>query len=324
MLLLAALPPGCAAPPARLAEGLSPADRLCAPHARPHRAALRVDPPLPEGDFLRAVEELAPRGYSRPAVEIADSIGALAELRRLATLDAAGPPRGTESALRRLALRQAIGERVLGAMLDIAAVLAELDCEGERGDQLQAVLQARETRRLRRLTIGSILAGALTAGVTGGLGLGGAVTAASIAGIAGGATEAGFGAAQLGGGPTGMLATDRNLLGELWRRPAEPVLFPQTVWNYLVRVRTGPVARQAGPVAEALAAAWAADGRLGAPGSEEARARAALLFGAGGRYTADELETREALLELVQASVSLMNRDLRLLLADLQATGRVP
>jgi hypothetical protein len=224
-------------------------------------------------------------------------------------------------ALERLRLRQAISERIMLAMLDASAAVAELDCEGERGDQLQTRLQGIESRRARRLTLASILAGALTAGVTGGLSLGAQETAASLAGIIGGGTEASLAGSLLFGGASGALRTDRNLLAELWERPAEARLFPETVWRYLTRVRTRPDGQGQGSIAEVLVAEWLAGERLGPPGSEEERARMALLFGAGGTYSIEDLEVREQMLELVQASVALMSRDLRTLLGEMQAAG---
>ncbi len=303
-----------------VAELLRPeADRFCAPHAAPHREALRVAPPLSRAALVAAIEELGPQGFSRPGVEIADSIGALEELRALGALQVRGPARGMADELRRLRLRQAITERIMAAMLDASAVVGELDCEGERGDQLETVLTGIETRRTRRLTIAGILLGALTAGASGGLGLGASSAAGNIAGIIGGGAGGLLGFAQLGRGEFGTLLTERNLLGEVWEGPAEPRLFPPSVWNYLVRHRTGPVGSQAGTVREGLIAAFRAGDRFGPPGSEEERDRIALIFGAGGRYTVTDLEVRESCLELVQAGVALMSRDLRLLLADLQA-----
>ena len=314
-----ALPAGCG-PERGVAELLRPeADRFCAPHAAPHREALRLDPPLPRAALVAAIEDLVAQGFSRPGVEIADSIGALGQLRALGALQARGPARGMADELRRLRLRQAITERILAAMLDASAVVGELDCEGERGDQLETVLSGIEARRTRRLTIAGILVGALTAGASGGLGLGASSAAGNIAGIVGGGTGGLLGLAQLGGGESGVLTTSRNLLGEVWEGPAEARLFPPSVWHYLLRDRTGPVGSQAGTVREGLIAAFRAGDRFGPPGSEEERARIALIFGAGGRYTLTDLEVREACLELVQAGVALMSRDLRLLLADLQA-----
>ncbi len=72
-------------------------------------------------------------------------------------------------------------------------------------------------------------------------------------------------------------------------------------------------------MADAMIAEWLVGDRFGPPGSAEERARVALLFGPGGTYTVEDLDVRESLLELLETSVALMNRDLRALLAELQA-----
>ena len=136
--------------------------------------------------------------------------------------------------------------------------------------------------------------------------------------IVGGAAEASLGATGLFGEASGTLRTERNLLREVWERPATSAFFPETVWRYLNR----PVPERGGgfsTVAEAVIAEWRVGDRFGPPGSAEERERVALLFGPGGTYTVDDLDVRESLLELVETSVRLMNRDLRALLAELQA-----
>ena len=310
---------GCAAVPSKApdaARALRGTDRLCTLRAQPVQAA-RLEAPLTAEAFNAAADRLAAQGWSRTAVEVAEVIGALGPLQRLSGPEGAGPARGTGAELRRLRLRQAIGDRITAAMLDVSAALAEIDCEGERGDQIKNRLQAIETRRAWRLSLGSILAGALTAGVTGGLGLVG-VPGADIAAIAGGAAEGSLGASVLFGEASGTLRTEPNLLREVWERPARSALFPETVWRYLNR----PIPGQGGgpaTIAEAVVAEWRAGDRFGPPGSAEERARTALLFGPGGTYTVDDLDVRESLLELLETGVALMNRDLRALLAELQA-----
>jgi hypothetical protein len=310
---------GCAAVPSKApdaARALRGTDRLCTLRAQPVQAA-RLEAHLTPEAFDAAADRLAAQGWSRTAVEVAEVIGALGPLQRLSEPEGAGPARGTGAELRRLRLRQAIGDRITAAMLDVSAALAEIDCEGERGDQIKNRLQAIETRRAWRLSLGSILAGALTAGVTGGLGLVG-VPGADIAAIAGGAAEGSLGASVLFGEASGTLRTEPNLLREVWERPARSALFPETVWRYLNR----PIPGQGGgpaTIAEAVVAEWRAGDRFGPPGSAEERARTALLFGPGGTYTVEDLDVRESLLELLETSVALMNRDLRALLAELQA-----
>jgi hypothetical protein len=235
---------------------------------------------------------------------VAEAIGAAPALRRLAAL----PP---GAAMERLRLRQEVTEAILQGMLDAASAIAEIDCEGERVDELRARLAQIQDRRARQLGVAGLLAGAATAAVTGGLSLGGAATAGNIAGIAGGGLEAGIaGSLLFGPAPTGTLETRRNLLAEVWEAPAESRLFPAPVWRHL----QGPPGRSR---LERLRAEWQAI--LGEPGSEEAARAAAQQFGPGGAYTAGELEQRDRMLDLLESTIALMHQDLRRLLAEVRA-----
>jgi hypothetical protein len=279
---------GCAGPvlaPAILSERfcLAPADEF-AP-APPPRTA-----PLP--------------GYSPRVRRVAESIGAAPALAELAT---------TRSPTRRTELRQAVLERVMAAQLDIQIALATIDCEGERGDQLRGVLEASESRRNRRLTWASIGAGAATAIATGGLALAGAATASAAAGIAGGAAEASAAGVQFFGAPRGRLSTRRNLLREAQDRPATTATFPPVVWRYLSRDEGS------GSILAELTTQWHAAGFLEDAGTPEGRARAALIFGEGGAYSAEDLQARGAMLDTLEAAIGRMNRGLRLLLAEMDA-----
>jgi hypothetical protein len=224
---------------------------------------------------------------------------------------------GTRAELRSLRVRQNVMDRVLLATLDVSSTLAEIDCEGERGDHLRGRLQRIENRRTRRLSLATIMVGAFTAAVSGGLGLAGAA-GGDLAAIVGGTTEASVASTLLLGPASGEpLHTRRNLLRDVWEGPADSLLFPRSVWRFLNRRPGGDPQRPT--VAEDLRAEWRSDGRLGPPGSTEERGRVALLFGDGGTYTVDDLELRDATLDLLEASVALMSRDLRVLLEELLA-----
>lgn len=76
--------------------------------------------------------------------------------------------------------------------------------------------------------------------------------------------------------------------------------------------------------AETVLAEWRASDRFGAPGSQAEHACIALLFGPGGIYTVQELERRNAMLDLLEASIVLMSEELRILviaLADRLSPG---
>ncbi len=101
----------------------------------------------------------------------------------------------------------------------------------------------------------------------------------------------------------------------MWERPARSDLFPPSVWRFLTKRPDGNPDRAT--VAEVAVAEWRAGELLGREGPEAERTRVALLFGAGGAYTVEELEARDAMLDLLEASIALMSRDLRMLLEEL-------
>jgi hypothetical protein len=289
-------------------------DRLCAPRTAGRPAAPTIEGTLPAEALRAASERLAAHGFSRGAIEMADVIGGTAPLLRLAELEAEKPT--TVSAeLRAFRLRQAVMDRIMLAMLDVSGTLAAIDCEGERGDQLRVRMQGIENRRALRLGLTSIMVGALTAALSGGLSVAGAGAVSDTVGIVGGVTEASVGASLLFGSVSGAFRTERNLLREVWERPARSDLFPPAVWRFLTRRPAGDAG--GATVAEVVVAEWRAAELLGRGGPEAERPRIALLFGAGGTYTIDDLEARDAMLDLLEASIALMNRDLRILLEEL-------
>ena len=315
---------GCASQlgPDRGEASRSGFDRVCAPVSRTRHATGTEVTPSPKG-AQPAFPRFAAWGFSQDAVDIAEIIGALPLLEQLLTAETAtARGRGLAAELQLLRLRLAISDRIQLAMLDISSTLAVIDCEGERGDALRVRLQAAEDRRSRRLGLASILVGATTAAVTGGLSLGGASAGGDIAGIIGGTAEASVATALLFGDMSGALRTERNLLREVWEHPPQSELFPNTVWRYLTRRRLD-ASGQASP-AETVAAEWRAGDRFGTPGSQAARERIALLLGPGGVYTVQELEMRDAMLDLLEASIALMSEELRVLviaLADRSQPG---
>ena len=62
-----------------------------------------------------------------------------------------------------LATQQKIEQKVLDALVEIDALVGELDCEGERCDQLKELLGDMNSKRDNKLTVASIVIGALSA-----------------------------------------------------------------------------------------------------------------------------------------------------------------
>lgn len=317
-VLASALVSGCAIHAGPLADPSLPGGsaRSCAriTQAGP---ATSIEAARASGPLRSAVAAPPVEGFSQSATSIAEVIGALEPLRQMSALELqAGDPASAATELRLFRARQRITDTILRAMLDVSSVLAEVDCENERGDQLKDHLQKLEDRRTRGLGLGSILVGALTAILSGGLSLASPNAAGGdVAAIVGGTLEASVGASVLLGTVSGELRTERNLMREVWEGPVRSSLFPRSVWRFLGR-RVGddpdsPTLR------EILIAQWRTGDRLGPAQSQEERDRIALLFGPGGDYTIADLNARDAMLDLLESSVASMNQDLQLLLDEL-------
>jgi hypothetical protein len=67
---------------------------------------------------------------------------------------------------------------------------------------------------------------------------------------------------------------------------------------------------------EELVSNWQQEGRLGTPGSMDARQRKALVFGDGGIYHIEDLQARVHMLGMLRTTINLMNEDLEQLIRE--------
>jgi hypothetical protein len=97
--------------------------------------------------------------FSKHDLLIANASGVLPSLRDVIRLQGQA---GRDTRLEQAVLYRKIHNRLLVASTQISSLVAELDCEGERADQLATYLDQRDQRRIRDLTLLSIVAGAAT------------------------------------------------------------------------------------------------------------------------------------------------------------------
>lgn len=216
---------------------------------------------------------------------------------------------------RMVEIRQEMFGRILLAMLEVSGTAAEVDCEMERARELMDRLQKAEGARVKQLTLTAIILGGLAAVVTGGFGLaaGGAV-ASNVASIAGGTLAGGFGIAALYPETQHDYRSQRNLLREVWQGPSHTELFPRPVWRFLnQRMKKETNGRT---FREELVSNWQQEGRLGTPGSADARARKGLVFGDGGIYHIEDLQALVQMLDMLRTMINLMNEDLEQLIRE--------
>lgn len=222
-----------------------------------------------------------------------------------------------DGSARRLILRQRLNEELALVRLEITSTSAEMDCEEERADQIADHLLDAASARVKRLTLLSILLGALGAALTNGLALAKVDQRVyrSLA-IVFGLAVAAIGLSAL---RAGQYRVDyphaRNPLAELYHRPDQSEIFPPAVWNYLNR----PDPRNGRPdsLREALIDRWLRSGELGAKDEEEKQRILGLLLGPGGAYQPDELRIRANLFDQLESYINLMKHDVYQLASEL-------
>jgi hypothetical protein len=279
-------------------------------------AAGYCDPPLPyrydpafapQPDLATALTPALLARYPRRNLLAANAVGILPQLQVLLSLEEAArqhPGPATELAV--LRQRQRIAAQVALVSTTVASVAAELDCEGERADQVAGYLNEQDNRRTQRLNVLSISTGAAS-------GIGTTVIENKPGqyafGIGGGLLAAGLGLLTLTGNHTAEFDHPRNLLAEVWGEKPTSELFPPSVWYML----TEPAFSNSGQSALAhnTRQRWEHYGQLAHPESKKGQQLAALLFGKGGQYSADQLTVRANMLNELQAAVRLLNQELQ-------------
>ena len=293
------------------------------PPTRVAVAAGYCDPPLPyrynpafapQADFAAALTPALLAHYPRRALLTANAVGLLPALQALLAMqEEARQHPGPAAELAVLRQRQLLAAQVALVSSTVASLAAELDCEGERADQVAGYLKSLDDHRTQRLNVLSISIGAAS-------GIGTTVIdnkAGQYAfGIGGGLLAAGLGLLTLRqNGHTAEFAHPRNLLTEVWAEQPATDLFPPSVWYML----TNPAFSNGGQtsIIHNTRQRWQRYGQLARPESKQGRELASLLFGPGGQYSADQLTVRANLLNELQSAVRLLNQELQGLLVVL-------
>ncbi len=279
-------------------------------------AAGYCDPPLPyrynpaflpQANFEAALTPALLARYPRRNLLTANAAGILPALRELLALqETAARQPGPAAELAVLKQRQRLAAQVALVSTTVSSLAAELDCEGERADQVAGYLKGQDDRRTQRLNVLSISIGAAS-------GIGTTVIdnqpGQYAFGIGGGLLAAGLGLLTLTGNHTAEFDHPRNLLAEVWAEKPAAQLFPPSVWYML----TEPAFSNSGQSALAhnTRQRWEHYGQLAHPESKQGRALAALLFGPGGQYSADQLTVRANMLNELQSAVRLLNQELQ-------------
>jgi hypothetical protein len=255
----------------------------------------------PSDNFSQLFDDKLQGKFSEHSLMVANATGILSGLRELQT----DPPETV------YLKRQKMLTKLFLVSTEIASIAAELDCEGERANQVADFLSQKETNRVRILTILSVTTGALA-------GIGNATlrvhSAAVASAVTGGSISAGLGLGALFSTRRVLFNHPRNLLADIWSAGKNSTIYPPPVW-YMLSQKYFSNSQQA-PVAANMKQRWIKFEDLD-PKAKKSGRLIKLLFGTGGLYNADELRSRARMLNQVQAAVKLMNQDLQGLIEDI-------
>lgn len=307
--ILALLTYGCATtlPPVKATYSF---DRRCTPVGSSLKTiqVSKVDPaPLKEETTTNGD---AAKLYSSIAIHIAEIMDELPLLNRLARLES----ESTNSTEIDRARRK-MTTRIQLATMEVSSLVAEIECEVQRVDEVQDRLKQAQTKRTTFQTILAVVFGGVTNVITGGLGLAtGAGDTAHIVTVLGGTMEVLFGTSANFVKVRQEFSHPRNHLEALKHGSKSHEYFPPRVWRFL----TQPDIRdlEGHSLRDVLLQAWREEGRLGEAGSRREQERESLIFSQGGVYDADDLHIREAMLQQLESSIQLMHQDLETLLRE--------
>ena len=208
-----------------------------------------------------------------------------------------------------LAAQQKIEQKVRDALVEIDALVGELDCEGERCDQLKELLEGMNSKRNNKLTVASIVIGALSAVADACISNDGWNKGVAIgAGVIG----AGLGWATLS--PKGkrlILKHKRNHLRAIWEEKNSNG-FPPIVWYMLNETKFTNT--QQSTMLRNIRKRW-----LTFTFEDDIKeANKSVLFKSEGVYTEDLLETRSQIVGQLKATTQILNQNFSSLLKEIK------
>ncbi|AKD58535.1 hypothetical protein SD10_14275 [Spirosoma radiotolerans] len=261
--------------------------------------------PLPNIRLILQADTGLTRQYSQHDLLLANAVGILPLLKDLTRLEKSAK---LDDRLESIHKRQQILNRLLLASTQIAGLAAELDCEGERADQIATYLDQHDTKRIRRLTILSVVLGAATTIATALIHADGAN---KVVGVSGGVISAGFGGlAAFSSNRSVNFRHERNLLTDIWLQPKQSSVYPPVVWYVLNETLFSNLGDH--PISYNIRQRWQNYVLADVPATQPE-----LYFGKGGDYQADDLHNRANMLNQLQSSVRSINQDLQSLVLAL-------
>ena len=174
-------------------------------------------------------KEAAVQLYSPVAVHIADIMDLLPLLNRMAQLEVERAPQADIERVRRKVVT-----RLQLATLEVSGLVAEIECEVQRADQVQDRLRDIQTTRTTSQTILGVIFGGLANILSGGIGMAtGAGDAGNIVSVTGGALEVLFGTSANFTKVRQEFSHPRNHLAAVWDGSPQSEFFSPRAWRFL-------------------------------------------------------------------------------------------
>src|SRR5688572_10241565 len=199
--------------------------------------------------------------YSSTAIHIADVTELLPLLNRMAKLEMAQAGQVDVEHVRRKLIT-----RLQLATLEVSSLVAEIECEVQRADEVQDRLKDIQTSRMTFQTTLGIIFGGLANVLSGGIGMATrAGDAGNIASFSGGALEILFGTSANFTKVRQDFSHPHNHLAPVWGNSSPLEFISPRVWRFL----TEPGSRELGghSLRDVMLETWQEEGKLGESGS---------------------------------------------------------
>ena len=273
---------------------------------------------LPEVLLVRQLDTLLTNRFSVQSLHVANAIGIVESLRNFIYTQKKFERDPTiENRIRLLEVNQYINQRINMVSLEVSAVASELDCEEERTAQVANYLKNLEDDAETRLTVGVIATGAIGAIVSGILLVRNHdEQTVEYIGLGTGIAEAFLGMAILLNKRKVQFEHERNALRDVWEGRETSSIFPASIWFYLNNYN--PSIQDKHSLRYKIIEKWMGFGQIAEAGKKNKRKLLSLYFGAGGKYTSEQLRNRANMYDQLESYINLMKQDLKRLAVEFE------
>ncbi len=248
--------------------------------------------------------------FTPRVLSVAADIGVLSILNEFIILEKKGKSRTTDENIEFLSIRQNVDERISLAGIEIFSTLAEIECEQDRALAMQNFINNEISKKVKRRTIISILAGAVTTVLASTLTLKEADQQYIEMSVSGGAVaSAVYAFMTLNVNYQAEFMHQRNYLADIWLNPKQPSTFPPMVWHFLTRELEKTDKKDV--VRDKIVKKWIELEFLDQSDGEKHKIETALYFGTGGKYDVNTIAIRVLMLDFLETEISEMKQELK-------------